>query len=104
VFQFNQNPIAIHRDQIIDFNVAEGDRICFVKTPVAYAALGPSGAVSEQAFWIGTAAHDNDDRIIYDAQRGVLLYDADGTGSAIAREITTLGTNLNLTHQSFFIL
>ena len=38
--------------------------------------------VLTDAFHVGRAAGDAQDRIIYDRSKGVLFYDADGTGSA----------------------
>lgn len=47
------------------------------------------GASDPAAFWQGTAAHDADDRLIYDSTTGELFFDADGNG-ALAQEL--LGT------------
>lgn len=55
------------------------------------------GNLSDAEFYIGTQAHDADDRVIYNSSTGVLYYDADGTGSATAVEIAILGT---ITHPS----
>ena len=39
-----------------------------------------AGGLSEEAFHIGLAAHDADDRIIYDSASGALFFDRDGSG------------------------
>ena len=39
------------------------------------------GALNANAFFAGTAAHDADDRIIYNKTTGQLFYDDDGTGA-----------------------
>jgi trimeric autotransporter adhesin len=48
----------------------------------AMSALGASGnfAAGDARFFAGTAAHDADDRVIFDAGTGRLWYDADGNG------------------------
>lgn len=40
----------------------------------------PAGALSAETFALGTQAGDADDRIIYDAQAGILYFDPDGNG------------------------
>jgi len=42
------------------------------------------GVTGPEAFAFGPAAMDADDRIIYDANTGALMYDPDGTGSETA--------------------
>ncbi|MBI2772148.1 MAG: calcium-binding protein [Burkholderiales bacterium] len=43
-------------------------------------------------FWQGAAAHDADDRIIYDRPTGRLMYDADGNGASQSVVIALIGT------------
>ncbi|HZS69960.1 MAG TPA: hypothetical protein VFA72_22865, partial [Burkholderiales bacterium] len=52
----------------------------------AFTAIGASGNFSagDARFFAGTAAHDADDRIIFDAATGNLWYDADGNGGGAA--------------------
>jgi Ca2+-binding RTX toxin-like protein len=47
---------------------------------VTFAGLTP-GALPAGAFFAGTAAHDADDRIVYDQATGNLYFDADGNGA-----------------------
>lgn len=49
-------------------------------------------ALSAGKFYVGTAAHDTSDRIIYDQSSGELYYDADGTGSTAQVQFALLGT------------
>jgi serralysin len=62
------------------------------------------GVLEQAAFYVGSAAHDNSDRIIYDQTIGAVYYDADGTGTAAAVQFATLGTGLAVTHLDFFIV
>jgi Ca2+-binding RTX toxin-like protein len=63
----------------------------------AFTAIGAMGnfAAGDARFWAsGTgAAHDLNDRVMYNTSTGQLYYDADGTGSGAAQHITTL-TNI----------
>jgi serralysin len=54
-----------------------------------------TGVLGSFAFAIGPAAQDADDRIIYNPTTGALLYDPDGTGSAVATQFATLPLNLD---------
>jgi Ca2+-binding RTX toxin-like protein len=57
------------------------------------------------AFWSGTAAHDTDDRIIYNPTSGALWYDADGNGVGAAVQIATLtGLAGALTQADFMVV
>ena len=61
------------------------------------------GVMSSGAFWIGSQAHDANDRIIYDSSTGALSYDPDGTGSKAAVQFATLGANLKMTYKDFLV-
>lgn len=75
---------ATNVDTVEDFNY-----VYFVETPADKIWLESSvftalslGALSFDAFALGTSAADADDRIIYDALTGALYYDADGLGGS----------------------
>lgn len=73
-------------DGISDF--ASGfDRIAL--SSAIFTGLAP-GALPSEAFYVGKAAHDADDRIIFNPDTHELLYDADGTGSTLATSIARL--------------
>jgi serralysin len=69
----------------------------------AFAALAP-GALAASAFVAGTAAQDADDRIIFNAATGAVLYDPDGTGSAPAIQFATLQPGASLTNADIFVI
>jgi Ca2+-binding RTX toxin-like protein len=70
-----------------------------------FTALGRPGRLAAGAFNLGTAATDADDRIIYNAETGALLYDADGLGGAAAVQFATLtGVSGVINHAEFLII
>jgi Ca2+-binding RTX toxin-like protein len=90
-------------DRITDFNAAQ-DTILLDN--LVFAALGADGALGLGAFFKSAAgaAHDADDRIVYDTDDGSLLYDADGTGQTAAIQFARLGANLNLSAADFIVI
>ncbi|MEE1613044.1 hypothetical protein [Microvirga sp. CF3016] len=89
-------------DVITDFRVVDDtvwlDRDVFRK-------IGRLGKLSEDAFWIGSRAHDSSDRVIYDARKGTLSYDPDGTGRAAAVQFASLKKGLfGLSEKDFLIV
>jgi serralysin len=92
-------------DEIKDFSVLDDtiqlENAVFTELPTHAGFPGP---LSTQAFFIGAAAHDADDRIIYDSSTGSLMYDADGNGSGQAVAFAVLATDLAITHDNFFIV
>jgi Ca2+-binding RTX toxin-like protein len=88
-------------DRIVNFPVAN-DTIIFGNA--AFSALGGPGPVLPEAFFAGAAAHDSTDRIIYNSVNGVLVYDADGNGTAAPLRIATLDGAPPLTFLDFLII
>ncbi|NIX78191.1 calcium-binding protein [Microvirga terricola] len=88
-------------DKIVDFNVKD-DTIHLAKS--IFSKIAKKGALAKGAFWIGAAAHDKDDRIIYNDKTGALLYDADGSGKGKAMQFVTLSKNLKMTSADFFVI
>jgi len=88
-------------DRLSDFSVAD-DTVAL--DGAVFDAL-PAGALASAAFFIGSAAHDADDRLIYNATTGALFYDADGNGgAATAVQFATLGSGLALTNNDFLVV
>jgi Ca2+-binding RTX toxin-like protein len=63
-----------------------------------------AGALNPNAFVIGTAAGDADDRIIYNNSTGALFYDADGNGSGAAVQFATLQGAPTITASDFAVI
>jgi Ca2+-binding RTX toxin-like protein len=71
-----------------------------------FANVGGNGALALGAFFKSAAgaAHDADDRIIYDTDSGALAYDADGVGQDAAIQFARLSTHLNLSAGDFTVI
>ena len=63
-----------------------------------------SGALSANAFVVGSTAADADDRIIYNAATGSLFFDADGNGAGAAVQFAILPTGLPLAASDFVVI
>jgi Ca2+-binding RTX toxin-like protein len=94
-------------DAIKDFKVK--DDTIYLDNAV-FKALGKAGTelkpakMKKDAFVIGSKAQDKNDRIIYDNKKGILYYDADGTGAKAAVQIATISKKLLMTEKDFFII
>ncbi|MGO4526542.1 hypothetical protein AB4097_16965 [Microvirga sp. 2MCAF35] len=85
VFVFNTKPNKkTNVDTIKDFRAKDDD---IWLDDVVFKGLGKAGTMvapkkmAAKAFYAGSKAHDNDDRIIFDKGKGVLYYDPDGDGA-----------------------
>ena len=63
-----------------------------------------TGSLSSSAFYIGAAAHNSSDRVIYDKASGALFFDADGTGSTAALQFAQLTAGTAVTRADFSII
>ncbi len=87
-------------DTITDFKVID-DTVRLENA--VFTALTATGALNADAFHIGAAAADAEDRIIYNSATGALLYDANGVGGAAGIQFAKLATGLALTNVDFFV-
>ncbi|MGF9763255.1 hypothetical protein AAII07_49770 [Microvirga sp. 0TCS3.31] len=55
-------------------------------------------------FTVGDKAKDDNDYVVYDKKKGVLFYDADGSGAGAAVEIASLRIKASLTDKDFFVI
>ncbi len=101
VFVFGVKPGRGNIDRILDFNSTD-DTIHLSRTAFGRLAKGP---LKSDAFHIGAKAHDRSDRIIYDAKKGTLSYDADGSAKAHeAVSFATLKAKSLLTAADFWVI
>jgi Ca2+-binding RTX toxin-like protein len=100
-FVFDVTPAKANTDTITDYSV-KYDSIQLAKA--TFAKAGAKGGLKAKAFWNGSAAHDEDDRIIYNDETGYLYYDPDGTGGASQKTVAKLSKDLQITHKDFFII
>jgi Ca2+-binding RTX toxin-like protein len=68
-----------------------------------FAGLG-LGALSSDAFVVGSAAQDADDRIIFDSATGAIYFDADGNGAGLAIQFARIDTSTPLTASDFTVI
>lgn len=93
-FCFTTRAVPANLDRIRDFNVAQ-DTLVFDNA--AFAALGPARALPAAYFHRGAAAHDDNDRIVYDPRNGNLWYDANGDDPGGQALVAKLAAGLALT-------
>jgi len=106
VFVFDTRPSNSAFDTVKDFVVKDDsiylDNAVFTKlgkgTPEAPVKL------AKKAFYLGTEAHDGNDRVIYDGKSGALYYDSDGSGAAAQVKIAALPKKLKMTYADFFVI
>jgi len=89
---------------ILDFATTV-DKLEFAKT--AFLGLDPLEQIPEALLWVSstdTAAHDADDRIIYNTTTGALFYDPDGLNGDAALQIATLSTRPPISYADIIII
>jgi Ca2+-binding RTX toxin-like protein len=102
IFVFNVAPTAPNADTITDFT--HNIDTIWLENAVMGALGTRTGALASTKFWKGAAAHDANDRIIYNSATGDLFYDANGNRSGGSALIAKLDTGLNLTASDFDVI
>jgi serralysin len=88
-------------DRIADFNaVADTIRI----ENAIFTKIAGLGALTAAQFWMGTAAHDANDRIVYNKTTGALYYDSNGNAAGGSVQFAVLTTHPVITNADFFII
>jgi hypothetical protein len=100
-FHFDSVPNSTsNMDRITDY--APGEDTMRLDHAI-YTELGKTGTLKATGFFTGTAAHDADDRIIYNKATGAIFYDADGTGATAAVQFAQVDPHLVLTQRDFVV-
>ncbi len=100
-FVFSTALSAANVDELIDFSVAD-DTIRMDHSVFAGLSVG---ALAASAFYVGTAAHDASDRIVYNNVSGALLFDRDGSAATYAAvQFATLDDHLAVTRADFTVV
>lgn len=104
-FVFDTTPSASNVDTIVDF-IVKDDTIDLENAVFKKLTGAANKPLSSSQFWIGSAAHDSNDHIIYNRATGALYYDPDGNKSHGLAEIkiATLSHNLHMTSADFLII
>lgn len=87
----------VNFDKILDFNIAD-DTILLENAIFKKLGKGtPAKPVKLNAkfFKLSTQKQDKDDYVIYDKKKGILSYDADGSGAGKAVEFASVSKNLS---------
>jgi Ca2+-binding RTX toxin-like protein len=69
-----------------------------------FSGIGGLGTLNANAFFAGSAAHDADDRIVYNSSTGQLFFDADGNGAGAAVLFATLQGAPSLSASDFAVI
>ena len=99
-FLFSSALGAANIDTIVDFSVPQDT----IRLDDAFFTTLSNGGLAAGAFRIGTAAADANDRVIYNAATGALIYDFNGSASGGAIPFARLSTGLALTHTDFLVV
>ena len=107
IFVFDTKPSKkANLDKLVDFSVKDVaiwlDNAVFTKLGKAGSAAAP--AALKSGLFATAKAKDKNDHVIYDKAKGVLLYNADGSGKGKAVEIATLAKGLALKASDFFVV
>jgi len=88
-------------DRIADFNgrydTIQLDNAIFKK-------LGNAGRLKSAYFEVGSKADDRNDYLVYNKSKGVLYYDADGSGRDRAVEIAVLSNKTKVSAGDFLVI
>jgi serralysin len=100
-FVFNAPLNAANRDVVTDFFAPQDT---FRLENAVMAGLGVAGALSANRFFAGAAAHDADDRVIYNKVNGALSYDSNGSAAGGVTVLATLTNKPVLTAADFVVI
>jgi Ca2+-binding RTX toxin-like protein len=96
-FEYDGTP---GKDTIVDFRVGE-DLLAFDTD--SFSGLGGDGTLAKKKFYVGSHAHDGSDRVIYDDQKGKLIYDSNGDKKGHQTVVAVLDKHLDLAHNDIMV-
>jgi Ca2+-binding RTX toxin-like protein len=91
---------ATNVDQLVGFSAID-DTIVLDQT--IFSRLS-NGSLLASRFATGAAAHDSNDRIIYDSATGSIFYDADGSGGGGQILFAQVAAGTTLTNADFLVV
>ena len=93
-------------DKVVDYNVTDDtiwlDNSVFKKLGKGSESIPKK--MSKSFFTIGDKAKDSNDYIIYNKDKGILYYDADGSGTGAAVQFAAINKKLKMTYNDFFVV
>jgi Ca2+-binding RTX toxin-like protein len=101
-FVFNAALSSENSDTVGDFNAA--DDTFRLENTVMVGLGSATGALNPSLFFAGAAAHDSNDRIVYNKTTGALFYDANGNAAGGVTLLATLVNKPNLTAVDFAVI
>jgi Ca2+-binding RTX toxin-like protein len=69
-----------------------------------FTQLNTLGVLDATQFYVGSAAHDPNDYVIYNPSTGTVTYDSDGSGAGQGVQVAQLGVNLSVTNADFVVI
>ncbi len=69
-----------------------------------FAGIGAVGVLNADAFHIGAAAADAEDRIVYNSATGQLFFDANGNAAGGSTLFANLSNGLALSNTDFYVV
>jgi Ca2+-binding RTX toxin-like protein len=103
-FVFNVLPTAGNLDKITDFSNAPGNNDVFHLEGSLFTGLGANGTLNSALFFAGAAAHDANDRVVYNKTTGAVFYDVNGNAAGGSFQIATVLNKPTLTAADFVVI
>jgi Ca2+-binding RTX toxin-like protein len=103
-FVLNAPLNVANRDVVTDFTNVAGNNDTFRLENAVMPGLGAAGGLAAAKFFAGAAAHDADDRIVYNQVNGNLFYDSNGNAAGGSTLIATITNKPLLTAGDFVVI
>ena len=104
VFIFDAPLSPLNADRVTDFRNVYGNDDSIKLQNGVMTGLGGTGELKSALFHAGAAAHDANDRIIYNRSSGALIYDSNGNADGGDTVIAVLSSKPVLTAHDFFVI